>query len=123
MSQPLFAPLLVKRCVFRHTDASGTEVETITRQEIPYEAILVSSGDRTRPLTQLTQDRLYMIKDENIRTQTFGEGNNEPVPTVINNGDLYDFTGNPFSGNLTSQERQTLELAVSASSGWFVNFN
>ena len=105
----------------RHTDASGTEVETITRQEIPYEAILVSSGDRTRPLTQLTQDRLYMIKDENIRTQTFGERNNEPVPTVINNGDLYDFTGNPFSGNLTSQERQTLELAVSASSGWFVN--
>ena len=105
----------------RHTDASGTEVETITRQETPYDAILVSSGDRTRPLTRLTNDRLYMIKDVNIRTQSFGEEGNEDVPEVIDNTDLYDFTGNPFSGNLTSLERQTLELAVSSQSGWYVD--
>ena len=105
----------------RHTDASGTEVETITRQETPYDAILLSSGDRTRPLTRLTNDRLYMIKDVNIRTQSFGEEGNEDVPEVIDNTDLYDFTGNPFSGNLTSLERQTLELAVSSQSGWYVD--
>lgn len=104
-----------------HTDASGQQVETITRQETPYDAILLSSGDRTRPLSRLTQDRLYMIKDENILTQSFGREGNASIPSVITNSNLSDFTSNPFSGNLTAQQRQTLELATSQTDGWFVN--
>lgn len=107
----------------KHTDANGNETETIRKQERPYDAILISSGDRATPLDKKTVDRLYMIKDENIRTQSFGLGDNQPIPTKIVNSDLSDFTSNPFSGNLTTQQRQQKELEVSAKSGWYVDLN
>ncbi|WP_170309519.1 pilus assembly protein [Litorilituus lipolyticus] len=102
------------------TDKNG-KTETVTvHQEIPYDALLIGSGDRSNPLGKDTQDKLYMIKDKNILTQDF---NVETVPTVITDTELYNYTDNPFENyeSMTTAELETLQIAVSEKSGWYVN--
>ncbi len=104
------------------TDEEG-ETKTITvHQEKPYEAILIGSGDRSNPLGTDTDDIFFMIKDENIKTQTFSASSTPVTPMAITKADLYDFTNDPFAQTMTTQERETLELAVSDKSGWFIDF-
>lgn len=110
------------------TDTAQTTVNgktTITRQDRNYEAILIGSGDRTNPLGTDTDDKFFMIRDKNTSTGSFVSsptGNQNAIPSPILFSDLYDFTNNPFGGNLTSQQKETLQIAVSAKDGWFVDF-
>ena len=94
----------------------------IIEQQVAYDAILIGSGDRTDPLDTATQDVFFMIKDDNITTMQFTESSVPAIPTSpILIGDLYDYTDNPFEENLTEAEKETLSLAVSLKSGWFIN--
>lgn len=111
-----------------YTDINNVQQTQIEQQELPYDAILIGSGDRSNPLGTDTQDMLFMIKDENIRTQTFpGVSPITVTPAPILFGDLFDFTNDRFEEikNLAeaAQEaaRETLSLAVSLKSGWYVN--
>jgi type IV pilus assembly protein PilY1 len=62
-----------------------------------------------------------MIKDINIKTQQFTSDSIPAMPTSpIKIGDLADYTQNPFGETLTTQEKETLALAVSLKSGWFI---
>jgi type IV pilus assembly protein PilY1 len=62
-----------------------------------------------------------MIKDPEIITRSFGYNDHE-IPATIKISDLYDFTDNPY-GNLTSsQAKESLDIAVSKKSGWYVNY-
>lgn len=103
-------------------DKDGITSTMTVHQEKPYDAILIGSGDRSNPLGTDTSDSFFMIKDEHIKTQTFAVDTTPPTPVVIEKSNLYDFTGDPFAQTLTTQERKTLELAVSAKSGWFIDF-
>jgi type IV pilus assembly protein PilY1 len=89
----------------------------IVQQEIPYDAILLGSGDKSNPLGTDTSDTFFMIKDKNIITQSFGDGGTS-IPDVIAIGDLYDFTDNPFE-TVSDTGRQALSVAVSNKSGWY----
>ena len=110
-----------------YKDAFGNVTKQIERQELPYDALLISSGDRSNPLGTDTDDALFMIKDENITTQTFSASSTPPTPTSIKFGDLYDYTNDPFGGfvpPLTASEQaqlDTLSLAVSQKSGWYID--
>jgi len=110
------------------TDTMQTTVNsvtTITRQDRQYEAVLIGSGDRTNPLGTDTDDKFFMIRDKNTSTAPFvasPSSTQNAIPSPILFSDLYDFTSNPFGQNLTSQQKETLELAVSAKDGWFVDF-
>jgi type IV pilus assembly protein PilY1 len=100
------------------TDAEG-ETSTVTvRQEVPYEAILLGSGDRSNPLGTDTDDVFFMIKDKNITTQTFDSNSTPSTPSAITISELYDFTDDPF-GNVSSEGLEALSVAVSEKSGWF----
>jgi type IV pilus assembly protein PilY1 len=105
----------------------GTGEYTITSQETPYDAILIGSGDRSTPTDTKTTDKFFMIKDENIITESYIFGATAPktvVPEVIKESDLYNFTDNPFgdyTAPLSSSEKalfDDLSLAVSLKSGW-----
>ncbi|PKH89284.1 pilus assembly protein [Colwellia sp. Bg11-28] len=98
----------------------GTETITV-HQEIPYDAVLIGSGDRSNPLGKDTKDTLYMIKDNYIVSQTFSGITIPPTPTAFTKTNLYNYTNNPFSKTMTTQEEETLQVAVSAQSGWYMD--
>jgi len=104
------------------TDEDGETTTITVHQEKPYDAILIGSGDRSNPLGIDTADSFFMIKDENITTQTFSADSTPPTPTVITEDNLFDFTTDRFAATLTSQARETLAIEVSAQSGWFIDF-
>jgi type IV pilus assembly protein PilY1 len=105
------------------TDEDG-KTETISvHQEIPYDAVLIGSGDRSNPLGQDTQDSVFMIKDEFIKTQTFSASTSPATPDTLVEGDLYNYTDDPFKdmATMSSQDLETLQLKVSVESGWYIN--
>ena len=103
------------------SDGSGATKTITVHQKIPYDAVLIGSGDRSNPLGKDTADTLYMIKDSNIISQTFSSSTVPPTPLVINKNDLYDYTDDPFDKSMTTQEEETLQLAVSQKSGWYID--
>lgn len=107
------------------TDENGNQVTKVTRQDRPYEAILIGSGDRSNPLGVDTEDKFFMIKDPNIYTTSFvaaPTGDQKAIPTPIVITELANFTNNPFGATLTTQQLETLELSVSAKKGWYVDY-
>ena len=127
--EPSIARALITDTVTVETkDEHGEIVKTVTQQERPYEAILISSGDRPTPLAADTDDGLFMFKDENVITQSFSSSISpaNPAPNTINHKatgdtDLYDYTDNPFGKSLTADQLEQLHLAVSAKSGWYID--
>jgi len=110
------------------TDVYETTVDSeviITKKETPYEAVLIGSGDRSTPSATDTDDKFFMIKDENIITQSFVEGAAAPalgIPAPITLSELVDFTSDPYANLSTPQAIKAQDLIVSASSGWFYNY-
>ena len=107
------------------TDDGGATTKITSKQEKPYEAILIGTGDRSNPLGKDTQDSFFMIKDENVKTQSFPSVTTPviPAPSIITTSELYDYTNDPFGQTMTTTELQTLELAVSKKKGWYINFS
>lgn len=101
-------------------DDDGEEI--YVHQEIPYDAVLLGSGDRSNPLGTDTEDVFFMIKDKNIITQSFSSSSTPSTPTAITHSatssELYDFTDNPF-GIVSNEGRQALAVNVSKKSGWY----
>lgn len=113
-------------------DGNGTGEFSVTSQEKPYDAILIGSGDRSSPTNTETTDKFFMIKDENITTESYIVGAQTPaavIPSVVTAGDLYNFTDNPFGqyiAPLSSTQKaslESLEIAVSLKSGWYYNYS
>lgn len=103
------------------TDSLGQTSTMTVHQEVPYDAVLVGSGDRANPLNKDTQNRLYMIKDSNIVTQSFTASSVPAIPAAFTLADLYDYTDNPFAETMTSQEEEKLQIDVSEMSGWYID--
>ncbi|WP_057830692.1 pilus assembly protein [Colwellia sp. TT2012] len=93
---------------------------TIVKQQVPYDAILLGSGDKATPTELDTNDVFFMIKDKYIKTQQFGDSPATPLPTIITLSALYDYTTDPFKGypTLTSDQEDEL-IEASKKSGWF----
>lgn len=97
------------------TDGAGQSTTTFSRAEKPFEAILIGSGDRTSPANNETNNKLFMIRDEIIITQS------RTQPTVLNLNDLYNYTNNPYGQTLTERQRDELDTEVSSKDGWYIN--
>jgi type IV pilus assembly protein PilY1 len=112
-------------------DQQGQATVKVLKQERPYEAILIGSGDRTSPTSSHSEDKFFMIKDPHINTASFVSsptGQQVALPNVITASQLYNYTNNPF-GNFVeplsaSQKsaKEQLEIDVSRKKGWFVDF-
>ena len=104
-------------------DEFGTVKKDKRTQEIPYDAILIGSGDRSNPLGTDTDDTMYMLKDKYIQTQTFTAFTTPAIPTAITKADLYNYTDNPFDKVTKGTEAYSqLSYDVSLKSGWYVDF-
>jgi type IV pilus assembly protein PilY1 len=114
-------PSIVRTFITETIDTGDKDKDDKTiyvHQELPYDAVLLGSGDRSNPLGTDTDDVFFMIKDKNIITQTFSGSSTPPTPSAITNTDLYDYTDDPF-GTVSETERQALSVAVSEKSGWY----
>ncbi|MFQ3275705.1 MAG: type IV pilus assembly protein PilY1 [Colwellia sp.] len=101
------------------TNSDDTTETIISHQQIPYDAIIIGSGDRSDPLGFDNNDTLYMIKDSNIITKKFPTNTESVIdkPDPIPKNKLYDYTDDPYSGSMTEAEL----LNASAASGWYIN--
>lgn len=98
----------------------------VSQVDIPYDAILLGSGDRSNPLGTDTEDAFFMIKDEHIFSQSFTGSSIPAIPDAIEMSGLYDYTDNPFGAYkppLTAAQKsdlETLSFNVSEKDGWYI---
>ena len=115
-------PSIVRTYLSETINAGTIAIPRIVRQEVPYDAVLLGSGDRTTPTDTDTDDKFFMIKDKYIKTQRLDNLVPTVVPITIN--ELYDFTDNPFEGYptlTTAQEAKLLDASLA--SGWYIDLD
>lgn len=108
----------ITRTYILETIETGTVLESrIVKQEVPYDAILLGSGDRATPTATDTNDMFFMIKDKYITTQQLDTLSTAIVPVTLS--ELYDYTDDPFENYPALTEAQEDELLnASLASGW-----
>lgn len=113
-------PDIVRTYILETFNTGSESSPNIIKQEIPYDAILLGSGDKATPTSTDTDDKFFMIKDKYIKTQQFGSAPATAVPAVITRSNLYDYTDDPFKGYpvLTSTQKGYL-VDASKQSGWY----
>lgn len=109
----------VESTVEKFDEETSTTVTTtqIDQYEVPYDAILLGSGDVTNPVGTDTEDKFFMLKDENIITAPLIDTS---IPDIVIT-DLKDFTLNPLQG-LEGDDLIDEQISVSEKSGWYINF-
>ncbi|TMO70486.1 pilus assembly protein [Pseudoalteromonas aurantia] len=96
------------------TESGSTSVKT--RKKIPYDAILLGSGNRTRPASSSAIDYLFMIRDKNTVTKSFEDGD---IPDIIKMKDLFNVSQDPFSKKFADLDKFTdLEADLGKFQGW-----
>ena len=110
-----FAEPVVAKTVIQNmttvTDTDGNAQHTY--QNIPYDAVVIGSGNRPTPKGTSRTDMFFTLQDRNINTQTFSGSN---VPTALAIGDLYDISAG-------SPNTNTARNAFSAKKGWYYRFS
>ena len=111
-------PSIVRTYITETIDAGTVGTPHIVKQQVPYDAILLGSGDRSSPTAVDTKDMFFMIKDKYIKTQNLNTVSPTIVPITL--GDLYDYTDDPFNGYPTLTTAQEAKLVdASLKSGWY----
>ena len=72
-----------------------------TRKDTPFDAVLIGSGNRSKPTSTSEQDQLFMIRDENTVTRSF----KTKIPPTIEVGDLMKMNDDPFGNSLDNIEK------------------
>ena len=97
--------------------------EYITRQELPYEAVLVGSGNRSHPLETVESNFLYMLRDTNTTTKSFTDALDN-VPTTLTTLDLMNISASPFEDVESSSDAFIeLEKEMSSFQGWYYSLS
>lgn len=102
--------------------AEGQSVDVVVNQKIPFDAVLIGSGNRSHPLGTSTSDKFFMIQDRNIQTASITDADIAEQGGVIQLGDLFDVTSQPIHNQLTQEQHQAQLLAYGGKRGWLFNF-
>jgi len=114
LNQPMIARTLFSRVSSVFYNGEMHQV----REDIPFDAVLIGSGDRADPMTTNTQDQLYMVRDINTVTGQFPNG----LPEPIRIDELMDVSLDPFSTKLDDNEAFVqLEVELGNFKGWYYN--
>ncbi|WP_432454293.1 PilC/PilY family type IV pilus protein [Agarivorans sp. QJM3NY_29] len=103
------------------TTGEGAEQVTITdSQQIPYDAVLIGSGDRTKPVTDKdpngVNNKFYMFRDYNVQSTDFTTVSEKP--TAITSDELYNITSDPIGSLSDEAAIENQLLALGSAKGW-----
>ena len=110
-----YQPLVARTYFSKVTKTITDNGSYTTRRDTPYDAILIGSGNRPSPLNTVTQDQLFMIRDENTVTRSF---QGDEVPTVIKMADLMPVQNEPFYSVKSKQAFYDKEAELGEKKGW-----
>ena len=90
----------------------------------PFLAIQIGSGWRAHPLDTVVQDRIYMLRDDDVfrlpnNKTTFASVVESDYLTIASEADLFDTTNN-IIGEGTAAQRQAAEGQLALKQGWFI---
>ncbi|WP_327077591.1 pilus assembly protein [Pseudoalteromonas luteoviolacea] len=111
-----YRPMIARTYFSKVTVEIIDGIPTKVRRDVPYEGILIGSGNRAKPTSTHVKNFLFMVRDENTKTQTFTSQN---TPSVIRASNLFNVTNDPFKANLDSYEDFTdKEAELGQAKGW-----
>ncbi|ABE55995.1 type IV pilin biogenesis protein, putative [Shewanella denitrificans OS217] len=116
-----FAEATVAKTVFTNiaqvttTDAQGQSTTVISHQNIPYDAVVIGSGNRPHPSDKGRTDMFFTLQDRNVSSKSFNGTTGNEIPVVLTKDDLYDVTSAPPVG-------EAQNLAFGAKRGWYYAF-
>lgn len=110
-TQPIVARTINKKITAR--DFGGKT--TYTFQDVPFDAVLIGSGDRNRPSSEsMVLNGYFMLRDYDVTPR----GANAPARTPIQVSDLYDVTDDPLSAETTSNNIMEVKAGITSAKGW-----
>ena len=110
-------PSIVRTYILETINTGTVALPHVVKQEVPYDAILLGTGDRAAPTNKETNDMFFMFKDKYINTQRLDTIT--PAIASITLSELYDYTDDPFKDYPSLTTAQEAELLVASSkSGW-----
>ncbi|WP_404343146.1 PilC/PilY family type IV pilus protein [Pseudoalteromonas mariniglutinosa] len=112
--KPMIARTMFSK-VSNTTTVNGKKV--ITRQDTPFDAVLIGSGNRSKPTSTTVKDQLYMIRDINTVTKAFIGSD---IPSVITPSELMNMNTDPFGNALDNMDKFIeLEVSLGQFKGWY----
>lgn len=107
---------LVARTIYSKVSESTVDGSTvITRLDTPYDAIVIGSGNRSKPTGTNEKDQLFMIRDENTVTKSYKTN----APDTIVPADLMQMNSDPFGNALDDvDDFVDLEVDLAKFNGW-----
>lgn len=110
-----YKPLVARTIYSKVSETTTNGKKVITRLDTPYDAIVIGSGNRSKPTGTNEQDQLFMIRDENTVTQTFKTN----APDTIKPDDLMLMNSDPFGNALDDvDDFVDLEIDLAKFNGW-----
>lgn len=88
---------------------------TYTYQDVPFDAVLIGSGDRNRPSSESTvHNGYFMLRDYDVVART----STSPARSPIVVSDLYDVTSDPLSDQTTANGILAVKAGITSAKGW-----
>lgn len=113
------APVIV-RTYENHVNKN--EDEQFSYNKVPYDGILLGSGDRAHPASRTTvDDAFYLLHDYVITPTLYGATGFPEKPTALTVADLYDITSDPV-GSYTGEQVLNVFADMSSFAGWKYRF-
>ncbi|WP_019615583.1 pilus assembly protein [Psychromonas ossibalaenae] len=111
-----FVTPVVVRTYENHVTKNDQGVFTYTK--VPYDGILLGSGDRAHPASSIVvDDSFFSVHDYNINPTLFGVTGYPDKPTSILNSELFDITDDPV-GNYDGSQILNVFADMSGYKGW-----
>ncbi|MGO2371312.1 PilC/PilY family type IV pilus protein [Pseudoalteromonas sp. KG3] len=112
-----YKPMVARTMFSKVTETTINGKTVITRQDTPYDAVLIGSGNRSKPTATTVQDQLYMIRDINTVSRSFISNN---TPAAITTNKLMNMNADPFGNALDDVDKFTqLEVELGKFNGWY----
>ena len=112
-----YKPMVARTLYSKVTNTVVNGKSIITRKDTPFDAVLIGSGNRSKPTATVVNDQLYMIRDINTVTKPF---TGTDIPATITVADLMNVNEDPFGNALDDiNEFTKKEIELSRESGWY----
>ncbi|USD38218.1 pilus assembly protein [Ferrimonas sp. SCSIO 43195] len=102
------------------TEGGQTHTRVI-RTDLPYDAVVIGSGNRAHPNAISTQDYLFVLRDPHLYPASFDGGSGDghrPVPAAITVAELFDVSSDPVGAATDDDSRLVQEVLSGSKRGW-----